>query len=244
MLLSSIRFSSVSAIAIVGAMLPAVLSVSGCVVAVAGGGVAGYSMLASELPAAQQMRDVGIKAEIGQSWGLYNQDMVHLLKATVFDSEVLLTGHVPSEEWRAEAVKRAERVGGVKKVDDEIVVGPDTHFVDSARDTWITTRLRGELIGDPNIKSINYTITTDDSRVYVMGIARTQDELARVAEHARTIPEVRNVSTLVRVLPGPVAADQRPGGTAGGAPTSTASTAPGEEPAAAPRGDVKAEKLQ
>ncbi len=240
--MSSNRFSRFPALVIAAAMLPVVLSVSGCIVAVAGGGVAGYAVLGSDLPASQQMHDVGIRAEIGQSWSAYDQDMVRRLDATVFDGEVLITGHVPSEDWRGEAVKRAWQVAGVRKVDDEIVIGPDTYFVTSARDTWITTRLRGELIGDPYVKSINYTITTDDGRVYVMGIARTQDELARVAQHARTIPDVRNVSTLVRVLPGPVAAGQASGDTP---VTSTASTAPAEAAGPPPaNGDIKTEKLQ
>ena len=152
-----------------GALLLPLAAVSGCVAVVVGGAaVGGYAILASDLPAKQQLRDYAIKAEVAQSWGQFNRELPHLLDATVFDGQVLITGRVPDEQWHEEGVKRAWKVEGVKQVFDDIVIGPDTHFADSARDTWISTRLRGELVGDPQIKSINYTIKTEGGVVHIV----------------------------------------------------------------------------
>lgn len=195
-----VRISAATAAAVV-ALLAAGVGLSGCIVAAAGGGaVTGYAIIAEDLSPEQQMRDIGIKAEVQSSWGVFDQDMAHRLDATVFDGEVLITGRVPNRHWREEAVRRARSVAGVRRVDDRMEVGPDTHFIDDARDTWITTQLRGELVGDVDIKSINYTIKTTDGIVYIMGFARTQPELDKVVEHARTIAGVRRVTPFIRVL--------------------------------------------
>ncbi len=182
------------------ALLAASASLSGCIVAAGGVGVAGYAIVGEDLSPEQQMRDYGIKAEVQGAWGGFSQEMAHRLDATVFNGDVLITGRVPDRRWRAEAARRARGVGGVRRVFDEIEVGPDTHFIDEARDTWITTQLRGELVGDIDIKSINYTIKTFDRVVYIMGFARTQPELDKVIGHARTVAGVRRVTPFIRVL--------------------------------------------
>lgn len=195
------RIASHAAIAAAFAALLAMgVALSGCIVAAGGGAVAGYSVIAEDLSPEQQFRDYGIKAAVQASWGAYNQELAHHLDATVFDGQVLVTGRVPDQHWKEEAVRRAQNVKGVRRVFDEVKVGPDTHFIDDARDTWITTQLRGKLVADVDIKSINYTIKTTDGVTYILGFARTEPELDRVVGHARNIAGVRQVTPLVRVL--------------------------------------------
>jgi osmotically-inducible protein OsmY len=182
------------------ALLAAGATLSGCIVAPVGGAVAGYAVIAEDLSPGQQFRDVGIKAAVEASWGGVSQELAHRLDATVFDGQVLITGRVPSHRWRAEAARLARRTAGVQRVFDQIKVGPDTHFIDSARDSWIATQLRGELVADIDVKSINYVIETSDGVVYLMGFARTQPELDRVIGRARTVAGVRRVVSFVRVL--------------------------------------------
>jgi osmotically-inducible protein OsmY len=196
-----VRPSFAFVIVMLGLMLPLGTSLSGCVVAAVGGtAAAGYSVFAEDLPPEQQLRDVAIKAQIKQSWGAFNQALVDRIGITVFDGDVLITGRVPSPRWRNEAVRRAWRIAGVKQVFNEVTIGPDTHFIDAAHDEWITTELRGMLIADINVKSINYVITTFDRVVYLMGVARNQAELNLVINHARTVAGVRRVISFVRLL--------------------------------------------
>jgi osmotically-inducible protein OsmY len=195
-----IPFPAATAVALV-ALLGAGGVLSGCVVVAAGGSaVAGYAVLAEDLPAKQQLRDYAIKAEVQATWGNFNQELAHRLDATVFDGQVLITGRVPNRSWREEAVRRARGVQDVRRVFDQMEIGPDTHFIDSARDSWITTELRGELIADVDVKSINYVIKTTDRVVYIMGVARGQAELDKAIGHARTIAGVRRVTPFVRVM--------------------------------------------
>jgi osmotically-inducible protein OsmY len=182
------------------ALLAAGATLSGCIVAPVGGAVAGYAVLGEDLSPGQQFRDVGIKAAVQAAWGGVSQELVYRLDASVFDGQVLITGRVPNRRWRAEAARLARHVDGVQRVFDQVVVGPDTHFIDSARDSWIAAQLRGELVADIDVKSIDYVIETSDGVVYLMGFARTQPELDRVIGRARTVAGVRRVVSFVRVL--------------------------------------------
>ncbi len=232
--------------AALAALLATGTALSGCIVAAGGGAVAGYSVLAEDLSPEQQLRDYAIKAEVQASWGAYDQGLAHDLDVTVFDGQVLITGHVPDRRWKEEAVRRAENVKDVRRVFDEVEVGPDTHFIDDARDTWITTQLRSELVADVDIKSINYTIKTTDGVTYILGFARTEPELNKVVGHARTIAGVRRVTPLVRVLE---AADVNGPGEEQAMPpeedVNQAAPADHEAPYSAPpdRGTIKSEPL-
>lgn len=215
--------------------LGAVAVLPGCVPLIigAGGAASGYA-LGQEREPIDTARDVAIRSEASQSWAAYNFDLAHDLDATVYEGRVLLTGRVPSEEWRQEAVKRTWQVGGVKEVYDEIEVGPDPGTMQSARDTIATGRLRTELIADGDVRSINYTITTVNGVVYIIGSARSQAELDRVTDYARNLSNVRRVVSYVRIRPGepaaqPVAAAPPP--SAAGAPPPSA--APGAPPPSA-----------
>ena len=50
---------------------------------------------------------------------------------------------------------------------------------DDAKDSWITARVRSEMVIDPDIRSVNYTIETANGSVYLIGSARSQGELDR-----------------------------------------------------------------
>src|SRR5260221_4803923 len=213
-------------------MLAAFPSLSVCFLplAAAGAGAAGvYATLGQERSAGDQLKDVEIRSLVSQSWDQYSPDLPHNLDATVYQGRVLITGRLANEQLRQEAVQRAWKVDGVKEVYDEIEVGPETHFSDNARDTVISTRLRNDLVWDSQVKSINYSVKTENGVVYIIGSARTKDEMERVTGYAPNIPNVRRVVSYVRVRPGEPAAAQAassPAPVSVAPPPPAASTAP------------------
>jgi len=78
----------------------------------------------------------------------------------------------------------------------------------------ISTRLKNDLVWDSQVKSINYTVKTENGIVYIIGSARTKDEMERVTGYARNIPNVRRVVSYVRVRVGEPAAAQAASGPA------------------------------
>jgi osmotically-inducible protein OsmY len=178
-------------------------SQSACIVPVlVGGAAAGGYALAQERSPEDQLKDVAIRAQVSQSWKEFRPELSEDLDATVYMGRVLVTGRVPNEAWRDEAIRRAWRIDGVREVYNEVQVGPDAGFWQDARDTTVSTRLRAELVGDPYVRSINFTVTTVEGVVYIIGSARSQEELNRVVNHARNMSNVRRVVSYVRIRPG------------------------------------------
>lgn len=203
-------------------------SLGGCILAAAGAGAGGGYALTQERSFHDTAQDAGIHALVAQSWKQYNLNMSEDLDSTVYEGRVLITGTVPSEEWRAEAVKRTWQVDGVKEVYDEIQVGPEEHFLQDVGDATVTSKLKAQLIADADVKEINYTITTVKGVVYIIGTARTKAELDRVVDHARNTSNVRRVVSYIRIR-----GDNTAAGQATGAPQPAAAPASAAAPPAA-----------
>jgi osmotically-inducible protein OsmY len=231
------------ALLLTGSLLLILPLLSGCIVAAAGAGAAGgYSVFGQEESAGNQIQDKALAAQVSQSWDQHSPALAHDLDATVYESRVLITGRVPTEELHRVAVERAHRVAGVKEVYDEIEVGPESHFMDSARDAVISTTLRNDLLLDSHVRSINYTVKTESGVVYVIGIARSREELERVTNYGRNIARVRRVVSYVRIRAGEVpAAGAEPAASSPPPPPGPEDTPVGTP---TPRGAIDVQPLQ
>lgn len=149
--------------------------------------------------------DAGIKAKINDAWLQYDINTFSKLSTTVNQGRVLLTGVVQDPEDRVEAVRLVWQVPGVKQVMNEIRVADSEGAPGFVRDTWITTRLRTALTFEKNVQSLNYSIDTVQGVVYLMGVAMNQQELDKVTQIARTIPNVKQVVNYVKMVGEPVA---------------------------------------
>jgi osmotically-inducible protein OsmY len=212
---------------------------SGCVAAVAAGGAAGIAA-SQDRSIGDQVNDAAIKGAISAVWKKTNSEMSSGLDCDVYEGRVLITGRVPNPAWIEDAIRIAWRVKGVQQVYNEITVGPTPDTGDDLNDGIISTRLRNELIWDADVRSVNFTVTTADHVVYIIGAARTPEELERVTAYARNIPNVRRVISYVQVRgnPAPTGAPApQPSGSAPGAPQPGAS-------GATPRPPVQVQPLQ
>ena len=190
-----------------GALAP---SLAGCLLAVAGAGAGSGYALTQERSISDTVRDAGIQAAVTQSWKSFNLKLAEELNATVYTGRVLITGTAPNEDWRQEAVQRAWKVDGVKEVYDEIQIGADERFMQDMNDVGISSKLKAQLVGDGDVKSINYTVTTVKGVVYIIGSARSQSELDDVVNHARNISGVRRVVSYIRIRTGEPASAAAP----------------------------------
>lgn len=176
------------------------LSTAGCASLVVGGAATAGVAAAQERGLDGAARDTVIRAKINDLWFRHNVEMFRKLGLTVNEGRVLVTGRATTPEMRLDAVRLAWQVDGVTEVINEIEVDDKSGIQDAARDTWIATQLRGKLMFDREISSINYTIDTVNGVIYLMGSARNQAELDRVTGHARSLPHVKRVVSYVRVV--------------------------------------------
>ena len=121
----------------------------------------------------------------------------------VVEGRVLMTGSVPSVDDRVDAVRIAWQAEGVKEVLNELQIDDKSGLMSYAKDVWISTQMRGKLIGDGDIVDINYSVDTVNGVLYLMGIAQSQTELDRAVQHARTIRGVTQVVSHVQLKDDP-----------------------------------------
>ena len=169
-----------------------------------GAGAAGVTATQKEKGFSQSVDDTRIRAQLNAYFIANNVDLFSQISFTVEEGRVLLAGNVPTPEARVEAVKLTWGVPGVTEVINEITVTDKSSLSDDSRDLWIATKLRGRLLVDDQISSINYSIDVVNKTVYVMGVARSTTELNRVLGHARQVSHVRRVvdhTSLIQATP-------------------------------------------
>ncbi|MDA8231167.1 MAG: BON domain-containing protein [Magnetospirillum sp.] len=185
------KFRAVLAAALVGASAAAL---PGCVPMLVGAGAEAGTAAAEDRGLEGAIDDTKIRAQINDLWFRKDVDMYRQVGLTVFEGRVLLTGVVPTEQARTDAVRLTWQASGVKDVYNEIHVDPNGEaLIDSGRDTVIAEKLKAKLLFDKDIQNINYRVDVVDGVIYLMGIAQNQDELDRVIAYARDIPDVTQV---------------------------------------------------
>lgn len=177
------------------AMLLAMSSLSACspVGVAAGAGATAGVIIAEERSVGDAAVDTGITVEIAEAlFQTHIDDLFRPVTIDVVEGRVMLTGVVKSQDLADKAAEIAWKANNVRQVYNDIQIGDDT-LVDPARDRWITTTLRGRLLGDTGVFDVNYAITTSRSVVHIIGIAQSQEEIDRVVGHASDIAYVRRI---------------------------------------------------
>ncbi len=191
------------------ALMLSALTLGGCGELLIGGAATGATAALQERSIGDAVDDLTIRAELNQ---LFFEDKVDLLSSVSFnviEGRVLLKGSVKKQEDRIHALELTWQASGVREVINEIQVTDQGGIVNYARDTWISTQLKAEILFDKGVYSINYNVETINGTVYVVGIAQDQAELDLVIEHARHIKNVKKVVSHVimkddpRRTPGP-----------------------------------------
>lgn len=164
-----------------------------------GAGAAGVTASQTEKGFVRSVDDGRIRLQLNAKFFETNYDLFSDVSFTVDEGRVLLTGAVKNPDDRVTATRLAWSADGVAEVINELQVTDQSSLTDFGRDTRIATELRVTLLADDQVASINFSVEVVNQTIYVMGIARTQAELARVIGHARNIPYVRGVVDYVRV---------------------------------------------
>ncbi len=179
------------------------LILSSCTAVATGVGVGVGTAAVQEGGISRAASDLRIQTEINDLWFRHNISIFTKLDLTINQGRVLITGVVQDPEHRVEAVRMAWQPKGVVQVINEIKVAKSEGIVGYAKDSWISTRLRAALVMASEVESINYSIDTVQGSVYLMGFAQNQAELNQVIERARTIENVKQVVSYVKLVGSP-----------------------------------------
>ncbi|MDC0855995.1 BON domain-containing protein [Candidatus Pelagibacter sp.] len=115
------------------------------------------------------------------------------INTKVLDGRIFLTGKVDISEEKLQITKMAWETKGARSVKNDIKIKEKFNFKQSAKDLLITSQLRTAIILNKKIKATNYQIDTHKKKIYIYGIAVTEDEKKEVLSEAKEILDVENV---------------------------------------------------
>ena len=118
----------------------------------------------------------------------------------VIDGRFFLTGKVDNPEEKLQITKMAWETKGTRSVRNDIKIKEKFNFKVSTKDLLITSQLRTAIIFNKKIKSANYSIDTYKKKIYVYGIAITQDERREVINEAKQILDVEDVIVSILLI--------------------------------------------
>jgi osmotically-inducible protein OsmY len=179
------------------------LALGACAPLLIVGAAGGGKMAAQERSLGRAMDDIGMQTDIEARLASSSFKLFRRVDVRVVEGRVLLAGRVKSEEARVQAGTLAWAVPNVREVNNELIVNPKAGVARDLNDFRISQQLRAKLLADNKISAVNYSLETVDGMVFMIGIARDESELERVALHARTIAGVKKVVSYVQLKDDP-----------------------------------------
>ena len=199
--MTGIRQRLVSLSLLLGLSLTGLLSGCGSVMSSAGAGPIEEDP--GERTFGQQLTDVSIetKAKVNINASDEGYDDAHL-SIISFNGFVLLAGQVPSEALKTLATDVVREIEGVRRIYNELEIGPATSLGTRSHDTWITTKVKSKLLASSDTPGARVKVVTENSVVYLMGLL-TEEEADRVSLAASEVSSAERVVQLFELIPAP-----------------------------------------
>jgi len=172
---------SIAIIAITG------LVTASCAPAVIGAGTAAVAASSTDKGLSTSVSDNLIATKLNDKFLQTDASLFVDVDVSVNNAAILMTGKVKTPEEKVLATKLAWEVRGVREVVNEIQVIDRTSLKDVAKDLAAGAQLRGKLIADPDVSSLNFSIDVVNGTVFLSGVAADAEEMNRVVGHAREL---------------------------------------------------------
>ena len=172
---------------IAGVLLLCALALSGCAGAVVGVGTAAVAASTTEKGFSTSVSDGVIFAKLKDRFIQQNASLLTSADVSVNDGAVLFTGKVKTPEDKIQATRLAWEIKGVREVVNELQVTDTSSIKDIAKDLAASATLRGKMIADKDLSSLNFSIDVVNGIVYLSGVASTPEEMDKVISHAENL---------------------------------------------------------
>lgn len=186
------------------ALTPVLLSLisaallSGCAVTTAGVSPGDERNMVRSIEDVNAERAIEARMKRAYGYGLSG------VNVEVAEGIVLLAGNVLTPESKKEAERIAWSGPNVIKVGNEIQLRTKQTPLQDAKDGLLQQAVRTRLITDSKVKGRNISMEVQDGKVYLLGVARTPQELERAAYIASTTKGTKEVISYVKVVGDPV----------------------------------------
>ncbi len=178
------------------AVILSALLLQGCVAAaVVGSAAVGTKAATDPRTVGTQVDDGTLELRVNSALGKDEQIKKSArINVTAYQGKVLLVGQAPDPELASRAKQIAMGVDGATEVYNEIRQGQPISLGSASSDTWITTKVRSQLLGSDQVKSSNVKVTTENGEVFLLGLV-TEREARAAADTASRVSGVKHVTT-------------------------------------------------
>lgn len=178
------------------AVLISALLLQGCVAAaVVGTAAVGTKAATDPRTVGTQVDDGTLEVRVNSALSKDEQIKKNTrINVTAYQGKVLLVGQSPDSSLSARAKQIAMGVEGTTEVYNEIRQGQPIGLGTASSDTWITTKVRSQLLGSDQVKSSNVKVTTENGEVFLLGLL-TEREAQAAADIASRVSGVKHVTT-------------------------------------------------
>jgi osmotically-inducible protein OsmY len=189
---SANRFGALATALLLGSSIPLL---QGCGAIVLGGVAAGASVAHERRDSRTVLEDEHTEHSAAQLL-IDNPDinMHSRISATSYNHLVLLTGQAETQDISDRFADMVANMPRVKKVVNEVTIGPLASFTRESEDAVITSRVKLALteIDHPGFDATRVKVVTEAGSVFLMGLVHPSEADA-AAEKARYVPGVEKV---------------------------------------------------
>ncbi|MCU0869097.1 MAG: BON domain-containing protein [Burkholderiales bacterium] len=183
---------------LLAALAAATPALQGCLPVMAGAAVGGGVLIAEDRRSSgTYVDDEGI--ELRAASRITERVPQAHVNVTSFNKVVLLTGEVPDAASRTEAAAIARAVPGVKTVQNELVVGPNSKLSDRTTDSYTTTKVKARFVDARRFQPNHVKVVTEAATVYLMGLVKAAEakDAAEVAAATSGVAKVVQVFEII-----------------------------------------------
>lgn len=180
---------------IVAFSMAILLLLNGCTAMIVGGAATGAAAIHDRRSAGVMLDDQTIEMKaLNAITGDGDLSDHSNISATSYNHVVLLTGQAENARLRQKAADIASRIPPVKRVVNEVVIGPSVSLTQQGQDSWITSKVKTELlkIDLESFDASRVKVVTENNVVYLMGLV-TPAEASAAVEKARWVDGVAKV---------------------------------------------------
>ena len=149
------------------------------------------------------MSDTAVTAKVKSSFVGDDRLKGSHIKVMTTNGVVTLTGTAPTSDSKSAAEELAQKVNGVKSVDDQVSTPESSGGAHKAvakteqvgSDSWITTKVKSQILADSVSKGFDVHVKTHHGVVMLRGTLPNSDAVAHVKDLAAGVEHVKSVDT-------------------------------------------------
>ncbi|MDU8924776.1 division/outer membrane stress-associated lipid-binding lipoprotein [Pasteurellaceae bacterium LIM206] len=176
------------------------LLLQGCVAALIGGGAAAAKVGTDPRTVKSQYSDEKLEFQVYNAIEKDEQIKEEGRVVVVsYNARILLIGQLPNESLKEVATGLAKGVEGVGDVYNEMRVGSPITVETKAKDSWITTKIKSNLLLNAEVKTTDVKVITENGEVFLMGDV-TPSQADAAATEASKVSGVKKVIKVFKYL--------------------------------------------